>query len=179
MILGLTGYAGAGKDTVAEILVSDYGFRRVAYADKLKTLLEKINPDINGTGLTNLVAEQGWDAIKQNDEVRALLQRTGQGARETLGDSVWINALYMSLMEINYDPDMRVVLTDIRYPNETSPCEKLWRVVRDGVGPVNAHPSETNVDGIPVDYVIDNSGTLAELPAKIREAMTVGGNDSV
>ena len=39
MIIGLSGYARSGKDTVAETLVNEYGFKRVAFADKIKDLL--------------------------------------------------------------------------------------------------------------------------------------------
>lgn len=35
-IIALTGYAGAGKDTVADILVTHCGFRKLAFADALR-----------------------------------------------------------------------------------------------------------------------------------------------
>jgi dephospho-CoA kinase len=39
MIIGLTGYAQSGKDTVANILVENYGYQRVAFADPIRALL--------------------------------------------------------------------------------------------------------------------------------------------
>jgi len=36
IIIGLTGYAGAGKDTVADALVTHAGFRKIAFADALR-----------------------------------------------------------------------------------------------------------------------------------------------
>ena len=44
MIIGLTGYARSGKDTVAKILVDNYGYKRIAFADKIRELLVEINP---------------------------------------------------------------------------------------------------------------------------------------
>ncbi len=38
-IIGLTGYASAGKDTVADLLVTHAGFRKLAFADALKAEL--------------------------------------------------------------------------------------------------------------------------------------------
>jgi hypothetical protein len=38
-IIGLTGFAGAGKDTVADLLVTHAGFRKLAFADALKAEL--------------------------------------------------------------------------------------------------------------------------------------------
>lgn len=35
-IIGLTGFAGAGKDTVADLLVAHFGFRKLAFADALR-----------------------------------------------------------------------------------------------------------------------------------------------
>lgn len=35
-IIGLTGYAGAGKDTVADLMVTHLGFRKLAFADALR-----------------------------------------------------------------------------------------------------------------------------------------------
>ncbi|WP_234197102.1 hypothetical protein [Pseudacidovorax sp. NFM-22] len=35
-IIGLTGYAGTGKDTVADLLVTHAGFRKLAFADALR-----------------------------------------------------------------------------------------------------------------------------------------------
>lgn len=36
MIIGLTGQAGAGKDTVADFLTRDFGFTKVAFADAVR-----------------------------------------------------------------------------------------------------------------------------------------------
>ena len=44
MIIGLTGYAQSGKDTVAKILVENYGFTRIAFADKIREFLYETNP---------------------------------------------------------------------------------------------------------------------------------------
>ena len=36
MIIGMCGLIGTGKDTVADILVNNYNFIKVSFADKLK-----------------------------------------------------------------------------------------------------------------------------------------------
>jgi len=35
-VIGLTGFAGVGKDTVADLLVAHFGFRKLAFADALR-----------------------------------------------------------------------------------------------------------------------------------------------
>jgi hypothetical protein len=44
MIIGLSGYARSGKDTVAELLVLNYGFKRMAFADGIRESLIALNP---------------------------------------------------------------------------------------------------------------------------------------
>ena len=44
MIIGLTGYARSGKDTVAQILVDKFGFTRVAFADPIRDFCYQVNP---------------------------------------------------------------------------------------------------------------------------------------
>ena len=46
MIIGISGYARSGKDSVANILVQDFGFERRAFADKLREALYALNPII-------------------------------------------------------------------------------------------------------------------------------------
>lgn len=44
MIIGLTGAAGSGKDTVAGVLVLEHGFQQIAFAD---TLYEEVSTAFN------------------------------------------------------------------------------------------------------------------------------------
>lgn len=43
-IIGLTGYAQSGKDTVANYLVKTHGFTRIAFADPMREAMLKLNP---------------------------------------------------------------------------------------------------------------------------------------
>ncbi len=78
MIIGLSGYARSGKDTVAELLVLNYGFKRVAFADGIRDALIALNPILHdGHRLNEVVQMYGWDVAKAKDEVRRLLQVMG------------------------------------------------------------------------------------------------------
>ena len=48
MIIALFGPPGAGKDTVGKILVEQYAYRRVAFADKVRELAAKVRELMNG-----------------------------------------------------------------------------------------------------------------------------------
>ena len=89
MIIGLTGYAQSGKDSVADILVKNYGYTRIAFADPIRKLLYEMNPIVKDGGyrVQPVVDSYGWDVAKTAfPEIRTMLQSLGVGARKTFGD---------------------------------------------------------------------------------------------
>lgn len=164
-IIGLAGYAGSGKDALADMLVSLDGFERRAFADPMKDFLVKLNPLVwrNGIGmntLENIVKDEGWDKAKKWPEVRELLQRLGtEAGRAVLGEDIWVNALFEK-------PIIKpLVISDVRFENEARAIKSrggiIIRIIRDGVGPANGHKSENAYQKN--DYVIFNNGTKADL----------------
>lgn len=171
MIIGLSGYAQSGKDTVAKILVEEYGFTRIAFADKIKELLYEMNPRINDRQLQQWVDMQGWDRIKTMSEVRMLLQNLGVGARKIMGELVWVKLAIMRL-----DSDKNYVVTDVRFTNEADWIKEvygghIWRVERPGVKPVNDHVSESELNAWNFDELIYNAGSLEDLAEIVRLSM--------
>jgi hypothetical protein len=171
--IGLVGYSQSGKDTVADILVKNYGYTRVAFADKIREFLYGLNPMVacSPTGyLQDLVNLVGWDAAKQEPQVRRLLQDLGNSARKTIDENVWV-----TLALGNIDVNQRVVITDVRFENEAMMIKlmggQLWRVKRVGVGPVNDHVSESELEGYKVNQIFVNNGTIEDLEALIKTRM--------
>jgi hypothetical protein len=179
MIIGLSGYARSGKDEVAKILVEDYGYKRVAFADKIRDLLLETNPQVkDGFRVESVVGAYGWDQAKVLfPEIRNLLQRLGVGARNIFGDEFWIGQVFQSM-----DTTSNYVITDVRFENEAMMLKlmggQLWRIKRPGVEPVNNHVSESDLDGYKVDKILKNEGTLEELRTLVRSRMefTLSGN---
>lgn len=174
MIIGLSGYARTGKDTVADILVETYGFRRIAFADKLKAVAYDLNPFIHGGGggMRRLQAEVndfGWEKAKERPEVRRILQALGQAVRENVGTQVWVDAALDALAD-----DQPAVITDVRYPNEAGAVRArggiVVRVLRLGVTAVNDHVSESAMDDPALwDYVLHNDGSLDHLRTRVED----------
>lgn len=188
-IIGLSGYARSGKDEAAKVLVEKYGFVRVAFADKLRDFLYALNPPVSHTRwvksqsgrtfatknpggeevlLQDVIDEYGWDGYKAtpySKEIRRQLQRLGtEAGRNTLWDSIWIDAAFADVPE-----GKSIVITDCRFPNEAQAIKErggnVVRVERDGVGPAKGadgliHPSETSLDDWDFDYYLPNNGTL-------------------
>ncbi len=169
-LIGLWGYAGAGKDTAAEALVAD-GWTRAAFAGPVYTALLALDPKVadHGWRVSDVVHEQGWDSAKRSyPEVRRLLQRMGtEAGRRVHGENVWIDALFRTV-----DPGQRVVITDVRFENEAKAIYVrgglVVEIFRPGVGPANGHASEVRLPDGAIDRTIRNDGTVAELHAKMR-----------
>ena len=169
MIIGLSGYAQSGKNTVADILVDYHGFIALAFADPIKDLVYNINPKINSIEIQGMVNEYGWDIVKQDPEVRRLLQTTGEAGRQGIDEYHWVA---MTLSQIKDPQEGRYVITDVRFPNEASAISsqggQLWRIERPGVDAVNDHISETALDAWVFDETIVNDGTIEDLKKKIK-----------
>lgn len=172
LILGLAGHAGAGKDAAAAALVAE-GWVRVAFADKLKQVAYALNPLVFFRGeiqrLQTVVDTYGWEVAKQEPDVRALLQRLGTDAARThLGADVWVDAAFNDL-----PPDVNVVITDVRFPNEVEQVRKaggsVALVSRPGVGPVNGHVSESALSHLAPDWDVINEGTVEDLHEDMKQ----------
>lgn len=178
MIIGLSGYAQSGKDTVAKFLVENHGFERVAFADPIRDLLYELNPivgfefDGGGWDLKYIVDRDGWDEAKKDPEIRRLLQVLGVGARNIIDDSIWIiKALRTMSGDGNY------VITDVRFQNEADTLRlsghgaQIWRVERTGVNAVNDHVSEHDLDGWEFDAYIHNNATIEDLEFAVKNML--------
>jgi cytidylate kinase len=175
MIIGLTGFAQSGKDSVAKYLVEDHGYRRIAFADSIRDLLYEMDPFVDGDyHLKVLVDAYGWDIIKQKKEVRRMLQNLGVGARKVFGDNFWVAR---AMLKINGFQD-KCVITDVRFTNEAEAIKQydnaqIWRVKRPGVEAVNNHISETQMADYKVDQILSNQGTLEELRELVRTRVSL------
>jgi hypothetical protein len=166
-LIGVTGHAQHGKDTVGKRLVEQWGYQKFAFADRLKSMALVLNPVIANLPflrLADIVERDGWEEAKRWTEVRRFLQVLGtEGVREHLGEDAWVNALDLAIARAG-DPT-NVVITDVRFPNEAKYIHEmngtLIRVVRrneDGSPFINGvmdHPSERYVDRLPADFVIN------------------------
>ena len=167
MIIGLSGYARSGKDTVAETLIREFGFERVAFADPIREILYAMNPHVGGERLVPIVDSYGWDVAKSKQEARELFQSLGYAARQNINPNVWIMAAFGKMRK-----DKNYVIADVRFRNEANAIREfggqVWRVERPGVEAVNGHVSEWEMDGYDFDHGLSNDGTLEQLEYMVK-----------
>lgn len=165
MIVGLAGFAGVGKDFVADYLVEEHGFTKRAFAETIREGLLAVNPMIDVEGhqvsLSHAVEFFSWDELKeQSAQIRPLLQRFGtEFGRTMLGQDVWVDAAMAHII-----PTDRIVFSDVRFPNECQAIRNfggvVWRIHRPGVGPINKHISEVALEEMDFDDELNNDETL-------------------
>ena len=125
MIIGVCGFIGSGKDTIADYLVGFHGYRRDSFAGTLKDavaavfgwdreLLEGRTPEARAW---REQVDQWWATRLNmpNLTPRWVLQYWGtEVCRKAFHDDIWIAALEARLSRRSDD----TVISDVRFPNE-------------------------------------------------------------
>lgn len=178
LIIGVNGYAGAGKDTVCnmireQLIHNDIPTEKLAFANPLK----RATAEAFGIPLEDFHDEDKKDVRNSfwGLSPREMLQKVGTDCfRDIVRYDFWIKRMEQAV----HNSDAEVILiSDVRFQNE---AEFVWRmngviliVSREGktanVGIAN-HKSNNIVEceGKEKDsFAINNSGTLSELHRKV------------
>lgn len=199
MIIGISGYAGSGKDEIASIIQRiqpDKDWKVKKFAGKLKTIASILtgipeknfeDQDFKNTMLGNEWANRRGNHTQMS--VREFMQILGtESIRIGLHRNAWVNALMCDYkteqgIDILDDGNMNLwfkdvpnwIITDCRFNNEAISIKErggvILRVNRPGVFPVNNHPSEVDLDRWNFDGVINNDGNLNDLYTKIKNIL--------
>lgn len=191
LLIGLNGFKGVGKDTVGKILIDEYGFRRMAFADKLKEAAAallglhapvfdswKNDPEVKIV----VIRETGnhiFPRVITHMTFRDFLKRFGtEMGRMVFGADFWIDLVlpYKEPSTAMADRWYRgnTVVTDARFENEMFRIRQLGgyniRIERPGYEGDN-HLSEQKPPQWLIDYTIHNDGTKDTLLSKVASAI--------
>lgn len=174
-VIGLHGLPQSGKDTIADYLVAEHNFARIAFAGPIKD------------GLIAMFGLTREDFSHEKKEVvhprigvspRRLMQTVGtEWGRAFVGEDIWIRVAAARVKHM-----MRyaagIVVTDVRYENEAAWVREelkgeVWHVVRSERAGVRAdHSSNAAVALYPArDSVILNYSHIPGLHAEIERAL--------
>ena len=135
MIIGICGFIGSGKDTIADYLVNLHEFRRESFANSLKDAVSQVF----GWDRTMLEGrtKQSREWRDQRDEwwserlgmditPRWVLQYWGTDVlRKNFHDDIWIASLENKLRNSRDD----IVISDCRFPNEIKSIKRAGGIV--------------------------------------------------
>ena len=194
MIIGICGLIGSGKGTVADILVTDYNFQKISFADKLKSGVAAIfgwdRELLEGVTDKSRAWREEVDFFWTKEtgtqtSPRTILQLFGtECMREGFFDGIWVSLVKKELLE---NPDTDFVIPDVRFINEINMIRQLggemWRVkrgddplwyssyVKNKIPPKKIHPSEWKwIDG-KISKTIENDSDHSHLSHKIRSLL--------
>jgi hypothetical protein len=130
MIIGVCGFIGSGKDTVADYLTNFHGFRRESFAGSLKDAVAQVfgwdRTMLEGRTKTarewREQVDPWWSERlgMPNLTPRWVLQYWGtEVCRKAFHDDIWIAALENKLRNSKDD----IVISDCRFPNE---IKSIW-----------------------------------------------------
>ena len=160
MIIGLTGKARSGKDTVAEHLALAHGFHHYWFSKPMKEACRSMF---------------GWDDAHLYGDLKEVVDpRFGISPRvalQTLGTEWGRNTINSDLWILRAQKEMEqhdcIVISDCRFDNEAEAVLSAGGIVievsRADINEVAAHSSENGISSNLVTFRIDNSGTLQDL----------------
>jgi hypothetical protein len=195
MIIGISGKAQAGKDTVCKMII--YTIWYYTFSQRLKpfgidhykectayydTLLYNIGYQHTSfakalKSCLSVILNKDLDKFENinfknsridwlnNMTVRELLQKFGTAIRNEVCDDFWVKVCLKNCTE-------DCIISDVRFESEAKGIRDIngiiIRINRDGAGAGN-HISETALDDYCFDYIIDNNGTEEDLLLKVKE----------
>lgn len=172
MIIGLQGYGGAGKSTVANYLAERHGFARRHIKFPLAKMFVSLLID-SGLGETHDQIERYVNGDLKRQPIPELGGRSPTEIQQFLGTQFgrdFIDPdLWLNIWSRWAEGHENVVQESVRFANEAARCDVIWEIRRPGFGPLNDHVSEA----LPAraDVFIDNIGTEADLHRVIEVAL--------
>jgi hypothetical protein len=145
MIIGVTGFIGSGKDTIADYLVTEYGFKRISFAGSLKDAVASVFGWDREMleGLTKSSREwreqrdEWWsERLGKDITPRWVLQYWGtEVCRNGFHNDIWVASVENKLRQTHDN----VVITDCRFKNEVDAIKNAGGItmrVKRGEQPV-------------------------------------------
>ena len=191
MIIGICGLIGCGKGTVGDILVDDYGFTKLSFADKLKdgvaTVFNWDRAMLEGDTVESREWRETQDDFWTRETGRTItprlvLQEFGTDCmRHGFDDGIWVSLVKQELVKY---PNKNFVIPDVRFPNEANMIKSIhgevWRVRRGqdpvwmrmyqdiGVEPKDVHESEWRWAKVDFNHIIYNDLGIDELRSQLK-----------
>lgn len=135
MIIGIVGFAGSGKGTVGDILVNDYDFTKLSFADGVKDSVAAIfgwprsllEGDTDDSRAFREKRDDFWSARLGYDFTpRLALQLMGtEAGRNVFHEDVWVHAVERRIKhKQEWELEDNFVIPDVRFPNEIQAIRK-------------------------------------------------------
>jgi len=122
-LIGVVGWIGSGKGTVSDILVDEYGFEKLSFADSLKDAVSVVfgwqrnllEGDTEESRVFREAPDEYWtQCFGYEVTPRKILQVFGtEACRDVFHQDIWVGSLIKKIQ-----PNKKYVIADVRFPNE-------------------------------------------------------------
>jgi len=170
MLIGISGKAGSGKDTLGKYLCDEYLCLHYYFAKPLKEGA-KIMFNLSEAQIKNKeVPIEPWGISP-----RKIYQLLGTEIGRGIDPNIWIKNAEMF---INRHPGRTVVITDVRFDNEATFIHNrggtIINIVREKEAIYeNKHSSEGGLSPNNIDMTIYNNGTKEDMFNVVRQEIAV------
>lgn len=172
LLIGVTGKAASGKDTVGNYLKTVQGFEGVAFADSIRDGMRAM------FGFTDKhFAHPDKEVVlpQYGKSPRQMMQTLGtEWGRQCVNEDLWLIVAGEKVQKF-HDFGFDVVITDVRFLNEAEWVRAnggvVWHVVRQGIAGVSEHLSEAGVSFEQGDVIIENDSTIQALHVRVLHAL--------
>ena len=160
MLIGISGKAGAGKDTLGKYLCDEYKCVHYYFAKPLKEGA-KVMFALSDDQIANKeVPVEPWGISP-----RKIYQLLGTEVGRGIDVNVWVKNAEMFVRK---NPGFTVVITDVRFDNEAAWIHNrggvVINIVRDQDDiKENKHSSEGGLKSSDIDLTIYNNGTIEDM----------------
>ena len=174
-LIGLSGLAGSGKDTVRAMLERE-GFVGLAFADPIRSMIREL---LIGSGIDDAYLDER--ELKETIipelgvSYRHMAQSLGTEWGRNLRSDFWLRAAAAFVTDQQQAGEAHFVISDVRFANEAEWIKRqggqIWRIHREGLAGVRPHVSESGVDSIKPHRTIHNNGTPEQLHEAVMAAL--------
>lgn len=168
-LIGLTGYAGTGKDTVRALL-DEHGYHVLAFADPIRMMVRELFTSA-GIDTDYMDTRNLKEAIipELGLSYRHMAQTLGTEWGRSLHPNFWTRIAGAYMIDCSKEPSYfhSFCISDVRFINEAQWVRDqggvIWRVERPQAVPVRAHASEAEMYHFTADKTIVNDGSIDDL----------------
>lgn len=175
-VIAVCGFKRSGKDTVADFIVNNFGYKKIKISEGLKNMIKCT---------FNMTEEQLETDVKDHVDDRwgvsprrimqfmgtEIMQYEIQKIMPEIGRNFWIKTLVDKYID-KYPNDM-FVISDLRFIHEYEMLKKynpcIIRVDRHATVHQCTHVSEKEFTNIPFDIIIKNDSTKQAVTEDVRK----------
>ena len=175
-LIGITGKARSGKDTVGNYIKGMHNFNTYAFADPIK----KAASIMFGIPLDYFYDDEHKERIVSQWDLspRQIMQTLGtEGGRDLFRQDIWVKRGEIEWANFCANNQYRsgLIFTDVRFENEAEMIRlnggHIIHIERENVTKVNEHISEQGITFNLKDIVIHNDKTKEDLFKRVDDIM--------